>query len=139
MAARAFSLGPRRRSRVTPEMPGSHSHIATLPRRGGPASYEDLAVPVVSVRRLAGVPQIDGRAAPVHIGGPMAKLTCRFIAGDPSHALQLGDALYCGQPVARPGDSYCEEHRKICCRPTRHDRPPALQIPAQHNVISGAW
>jgi hypothetical protein len=40
---------------------------------------------------------------------PMAKLTCRFIAGDPSQALRLGDAIYCGEPVARAGAPWYEQ------------------------------
>jgi hypothetical protein len=42
MAARAFSLGPRRRSRVTPELRCRVAivPIATLPRRGGPCPCE---------------------------------------------------------------------------------------------------
>jgi hypothetical protein len=61
----------------------------------------------------------------------MAKLTCRFIAGDPSQALHLGEAIYCGKPVERPGEPWCEQHRKICGQPTRHGRPPVPQDPGR--------
>jgi hypothetical protein len=66
-----------------------------------------------------------------HTATPMAELTCRFIAGDPSQALRLGDAIYCGQPVARPGSSYCERHRKIVYANRRPGTPPAPQIAAE--------
>jgi hypothetical protein len=66
-----------------------------------------------------------------HTATPMAELTCRFIAGDPSQALRLGGAIYCGQPVARPGSSYCERHRKIVYANRRPGTPPAPQIAAE--------
>jgi hypothetical protein len=39
---------------------------------------------------------------------------CRFITGDPKDFHALGEAIYCGSPVERVGESWCAEHRKIC-------------------------
>jgi len=43
-----------------------------------------------------------------------ASRRCRFITGDPKDHHALGEAIYCGSPVERPGESWCAEHRKIC-------------------------
>jgi hypothetical protein len=63
-------------------------------------------------------------------------LTCRFIAGDPCHALRLGEAIYCGEPVARPGRPFCEQHGKIVYAPKRSGRPPAPQVAAGHKAAA---
>lgn len=42
---------------------------------------------------------------------------CRFIAGDPRDALELGEAIYCGRPVAHPGLSWCAEHEAVVFLP----------------------
>jgi hypothetical protein len=42
---------------------------------------------------------------------------CKYIAGDPANAFHVGEAIYCGKPVTRPGESWCEAHRSIVYTP----------------------
>jgi len=42
---------------------------------------------------------------------------CKFIAGDPAEMVHVGEAIYCGKPVARLGESWCAEHRAIVFTP----------------------
>jgi hypothetical protein len=41
-------------------------------------------------------------------------MRCRFIAGDPRGIHELGEAIFCGKPVARDGEAWCAEHRALC-------------------------
>jgi hypothetical protein len=50
---------------------------------------------------------------------------CKFIFGDSANAFHIGEAIYCGRPVARPGESSCETHRKIVFTPDRASRGEA--------------
>jgi hypothetical protein len=42
---------------------------------------------------------------------------CRFIAGDPGDALELGESIYCGKPASHPGSSWCAAHQQIVFLP----------------------
>jgi hypothetical protein len=99
-------------ARVAPSAPGFPRRSHTQDGRAAVPAGQGAAAP-----RLTAAPRWR------HSARPMAKLGCRFIAGDPADAVRLGEALYCGQPVEHPGDSYCEQHRKICHGPRRHRAP----------------
>jgi hypothetical protein len=43
--------------------------------------------------------------------------TCRFIAGDPADAFDLGEGIYCGKPVTTPGEAWCPQHRAVVYAP----------------------
>jgi hypothetical protein len=36
---------------------------------------------------------------------------CRFISGDPRDAAFMGERVFCGAPVARQGEAWCDVHR----------------------------
>jgi hypothetical protein len=42
---------------------------------------------------------------------------CRFISGEPSDAVELGETSFCNVPVAHPGSSWCREHEAIVFLP----------------------
>jgi hypothetical protein len=42
---------------------------------------------------------------------------CRFSAGDPHDVIELGEAIFCGQPVAHAGSSWCREHEAMVFLP----------------------
>ena len=39
--------------------------------------------------------------------------SCRFIACSPRDVHTKGEAIFCGQPVAHPGSSWCREHEAV--------------------------